>query len=261
MTITEDIIPVSDPSNPPVKPEGYITVTFDETVNGTLPDGTTKVFYVAPDRVVSLNIIDPTRNNDGTIEYIFNEWDHALKAQFKNDTLITALYNMKWMDIKPIPGLKADQIITNIGVEPTEKQYRDVITADGNPLSDDATLEIVQPDVSTPGDKEAKVTIKFPDGSTSVIAVSVKVLKDVYPSWDAERPEYAPEDYVKVRLEPTDKGYYNNGPKTFFVRLGVEVKIPANDAKGIVLDGIEYIFTGCDKSLVNTFNQNTVIKA
>ncbi len=57
-TAGQDVIPVPNPSNPPEKPEGYVTITFDLDGKGTTTD--TRVFFVNPNKDVTLT--PPTVN-------------------------------------------------------------------------------------------------------------------------------------------------------------------------------------------------------
>ena len=80
------------------KPDGYITVTFDTTNKGRIENTsmiTKKVLYVNPNKAIVLN-----DNKPGVVPktgYEFARWDVSIdKAiQYKDGTIITALYNEK----------------------------------------------------------------------------------------------------------------------------------------------------------------------
>ncbi|MDO4429458.1 MAG: Rib/alpha-like domain-containing protein, partial [Atopobiaceae bacterium] len=85
-----DVVPVPDPTKPPVVPEDYVKVSFAAGDHGKLADGETAVFMVNPEATVDLTDKAPDVTADAG--WTFNGWDKALKGTFAAETTITATY-------------------------------------------------------------------------------------------------------------------------------------------------------------------------
>src|SRR5699024_10436691 len=85
-TALDDVIPDTTPETDDDRPEGYVTVNFDEGEHGSLK-GTTK-YFVKKDTLVELKA--PTVMED--TDYKFTEWNKPLTAKYGEDTTITAQY-------------------------------------------------------------------------------------------------------------------------------------------------------------------------
>lgn len=95
----EDVIPVTDPENPPVKPDGYVTVNFLPGANGTLT-GTTK-YFVNP--LAGKIVGDITKPDVVPVTgFQHKGWDQADTVRITKDMDITATYE-KGADIIPDP--------------------------------------------------------------------------------------------------------------------------------------------------------------
>lgn len=78
-----------DGSKPSGVPDNYKKITFSAGQNGTMPEGAETVFYVNPDKKVTIDVKDPVPKAG----YKFTGWSSDVKnAQFDKDTLITAKY-------------------------------------------------------------------------------------------------------------------------------------------------------------------------
>ena len=100
----EDVIPVPDPSNPPDKPAGYVTVTFDLDGKGTTTD--TRVFFVNPNKEVTLTPPTVTGINNYEQKTGDDAWSpkFVTKAKYDKDTTFVAQYNFTKDVVPQGPG-------------------------------------------------------------------------------------------------------------------------------------------------------------
>ena len=89
-----DVIPQDGDTKPTYVPNNFVSVTFDPTTNGTLEGA--KVFWVNPDKEVTIPVKDPVGNKG----YTFKEWKIGIKPynpgdkkQFANPTTVKANYD------------------------------------------------------------------------------------------------------------------------------------------------------------------------
>ena len=139
--------------------------------------------------------------------------------------------------------------------ETLKKQVK-IMDADGNPqaLADRDTFAIVDGTKEYTTDKAAKdylygllkeqnpnevsrdVTVKVKvthkNGTTQTVDIPIKVIKNIYEAYTEEgKPNYVPEGYVKVTVDPTTKA---KDPQKYFyyVNLKAQVVIPGQNPTG-----------------------------
>ena len=174
--VTGDVVEQPDPNDEgtkPAVPDNFVKVIVDKTENAQLAEGEkqTHVFWVNPEKTVTIPAGTPTGKDMGQFEYIFTGWNHNLTAQFTTATTITAQYDQKKYDPDVITGVVA----TDLKVQPPLKDYADEIQSK-EPFR---VLRVVaQPDVSEPGMKMAKVEIQFRNGVKKIVDVRVYVKPD-----------------------------------------------------------------------------------
>ena len=84
-----------------------------------------------------------------------------------------------------------------------------------------------------------KVKVTFANGEVQTLTVPVKVIKNIYQAkTKTGKPDYVPDNYVKVTLDPTTKA---KDPQKYFYYVNPDAKvlIPGNDPEGVKED-----FTG-----------------
>ena len=242
----KDVIPktTNDDSE---KPDGYVTVKLIPTDKAT--DKTEKVYFVNPNKEVTIPDNTPTGKEVTDVKgnkytYIFKGWtvtrgviaswdkvDEAnnpeIKGTFKQDTDITAKYNIKAENLVNGPIAK-ENFVTQINEKPEAKD----LIANVSDLPQGTNFEYEkEPDVSQAGDTTAKVKVTYPNNKTVVVEVPIKVVDNVIPQEGTEKPENVPQDFVQVTFVPTDKGSME-GAKIFWVKPNTEVTIPVKDPVG-----------------------------
>ena len=78
-----------------------------------------------------------------------------------------------------------------------------------------------------------KVKVTFANGEVQTLTVPVKVIKNIYQAKTKEgKPDYVPDNYVKVTLDPTTKA---KDPQKYFYYVNPDAKvlIPGNDPEGV----------------------------
>ncbi|SUB57947.1 S-layer homology domain-containing protein [Peptoniphilus lacrimalis] len=189
---TEDIYPADENGNKTEEtPENYVKVTLVPTEKAI--DSANKIYYVNPDKYLTIPAEDPTVKNDYKEKgYSFSHWDKPLFGQFTKDTTITARYKISSSPITPLEPY-AGIVETRVGIQPKEKDYKDKITPPKGKTIESVEI-IKKPDVSKEGVSSAKVNVNYTDGSSSLVDVTVVVYgkipeKPDYPSYP-DRPDY-----------------------------------------------------------------------
>lgn len=117
----------------------------------------------------------------------------------------------------------------------------------GKPYADDAALKAAlyeklkeKDDGVQPSRTEnIKVKVTFASGEVQTLTIPVKVIKNIYEAKTKEgKPDYVPDNYVKVTLDPTTKA---KDPQKYFYYVNPDAKvlIPGKDPEGVKED-----FTG-----------------
>ena len=116
--------------------------------------------------------------------------------------------------------------------------------------------------------EKIKVRVSFKDGTSQIVEIPVKVIKNIYEAKTlTEKPYYVPDGYVKVTVDPTTKA--TDPQKTYYyVNPDAKVVIPGNDPTGVDPNKfIKWIIDGTDTEYKlsenprHQFVRDTTIKA
>lgn len=275
------------------KPDGYVKVTLIPTDKAT--DETKTVYYVNPTKEVNLGNETPTGRVWTDLEgvqytYIFKgwtvtrgtvaTWNDNIEGKFIQDTEITATYETK-TDTSKVPNKPEakDDVVTGLGDTPEAKDLiKNVPGTEDKPLPDGTKFRYAdggEPDTSNPGDTEAKVVVRYPDGKEVIVTVPITVVDNVVPQTGEDKPN-VPEKYIMVTVDTTDKATDNTKfKKVFWVKPGVKVTLEgilAPTGKQFTEDGVthdnKFLRWESDTSthiytdeIKDTFTKDTIITA
>ncbi|WP_159427964.1 S-layer homology domain-containing protein [Peptococcus niger] len=247
----EDVIPAKEGED---RPEGYVTVKLIPTDKATV--ATEKSYWVKADTEVT--ITDKPMGtkvkdaNDITYDYTFAGWtvtrgtiaswnDENIKGKFIQDTEITAKYNLKLVDVMPLP-LAQDNVVTPIGETPDVN----TLIKNKDKLPENTTINYAtggEPSVDKAGKTTAKVEVKYPNGKTTIVEVPITVVNNVIPKVDENTKK--PDGYVMVTFEIEGKGgTIADGETTvYYVNPKQDVTIPQPDT----IADTGYMFDKWDK--------------
>lgn len=191
--VLPDVVEQTDPDNKPDVQDDFVKVivkTKEKVVdNGEVieeeraTDDTKfeRTFWVNPDKVVTIDVKEPTGIKDITDNRTWNfdywkvdepdgkEYKTTITDQFTKETTILAKYTKDEVE-KPSAG----DVITEEGVLPSKKDYLDKIGAPAGKTIKD--IEIIQkPDVSRPGVSTATIEVEYDDGTKTLVDVKVFV--------------------------------------------------------------------------------------
>lgn len=116
--------------------------------------------------------------------------------------------------------------------------------------------------------EKIKVKVSFKDGTSQIVEIPVKVIKNIYEAKTlTEKPYYVPDGYVKVTVDPTTKA--TDPQKTYYyVNPDAKVVIPGKDPTGVDPNKfIKWIIDGTDTEYKlsenprHQFVRDTTIKA
>ena len=207
------------PGETPIVPEYFVRVIVSSE---ELAEGVTVDPLVEPDKVVEKAAagseiyktfwVDSTKKVTIPVEgrkivgikddvdhrqWIFDHWqgvtsekidygDNEITGEFlplTHDPKDTTYYILAKYRKDDVPVPSAEYVVTEVGVYPSEQQYRDVITA---PKGKDIgkTEVLSRPDVSRPGLTKATIRVTYTDGTQAevVVMVYVKERNDPRPS-------------------------------------------------------------------------------
>ena len=191
--VTGDVVEQTDQDKKPDVPDNFVKVTVKtkekvvdngvETEEERATDDTKfeKVFWVNPNKEVTIPVTNPTGRKDITDNRTWNfdywkvdtddgaEYRNTITDQFTKETTILAKYTKDEVE-KP----NADDVITEEGVQPSKNDYLDKIDApDGKTINDIKIIK--EPDVSRPGVSTATVEVEYDDGTKALVDVKVFV--------------------------------------------------------------------------------------
>ncbi|WP_294794139.1 S-layer homology domain-containing protein [uncultured Fenollaria sp.] len=254
-TAGQDVIPVPDPSNPPEKPDGYVTVKFDLDGKGTTTD--TKEFYVNPKKEVEITAPTVTGIGDYKQKTGDDAWSpkFVTKAKYTEDKTFVAQYDFT-KDVVPQGPGEDKPVVPNDYVKVQFKQG-DHGTIDQNQttiywvnpevevdLTEKAPTVKADPEYKHTGwDKELKATFAT---ATDITAKYLKKVLDKEPTEDADK-------YVKVDFKAETHGKIKDGEKKEFWVLKdetVEIKTPA------VEPNANYAFEKWDPAVQTSYSEN-----
>ena len=194
---SEPVDPGTEP-NPadPIVPVDPSPVT-EKVERATEETKFTRTFWVKPDVKVTLPVkgstIEGLIDEEDHRQWIFDHWQETgfdtrydsddIKGIFNERAANTPIYIEAKYRKADVPVPSADYVVTEVGVLPSEQQYRDVITAPkGKDI--DKTEVLSRPDVSRPGLTKATIRVTYTDGTQAevVVMVYVKERNDPRPS-------------------------------------------------------------------------------
>lgn len=256
-SIAEVVPETNDNGTKNEQPKGYVTVKLIPTDKATAETKAEKIYFVNPTKKVTITNTPVgtkvTDANNITCEYTFKGWTVTkgtigswtggnIAGTFIQDTEITALYLLKYVDVMPLP-LAEDKVVTPIGDTPDVN----TLVKNKDKLPDGTTFKYTDdgtPDVKTRGKTTATVEVKYPNGKTTIVKVPITVVDNVVPQFGGESgtTPLVPASYVKVTVDTTDKATNNTMfKKVFWVKPNVEVTIPdilAPTGKEETIDGV-----------------------
>ena len=246
-----DVIPVPDPSNPPDKPAGYVTVTFDLDGKGTTTD--TRVFFVNPNKEVTLTPPTVTGINNYEQKTGDDAWSpmFVTNAKYDKDTTFVAQYNFT-KDVVPQGPGEDKPVVPDNYVKVTFKEGdHGVISASRTTIywvNPDKEVTLTAPVVTANAEYKHtawKYNVNNQDKITSGTDAT-KTVKDTFAAdtditaqykkkvVDTEPKEPGTDkpdpDYVKVDFKAETNGKIKDGEKTEYWVLKdetVELKTPA----------------------------------
>ena len=257
-------------------PESYVKVIVKTTDNATDQTKFERTFWVDPLNKVEISVDKPTgkKIESDTTAYTLTfskwqtedkskSWTDKILGQFEKNTTILAKYSTEFQDIK-VQKPTADVIDTPQGKVPTLDEIKEKIKApEGKTIASVEYITNGEPDVNKDGKAEAKVIVKYTDGSKvgsndNPIKVPVEVHKNIIPSYDGNMPEGALKNYVKITFKAGTGGTITDGKKqAYFVSPEVEVDM-TSIANGITkTPDTGYVNDTWDKDLKGKFKKNT----
>lgn len=265
---SKDVVPQVGEDKPKV-PDSYVKVIVDLTDKAKIEgeEKQTQTFWVNPTKEVTLPVTSPSGKEkqkvtieglgEKEVNYIFKEWqkvktgeaddkltevnpvvkiDLASHKYTDKVTVIEAVYKKSIAPGKIEEPLKTKKLDTPQGKEITDEILKGLITPPSNKEIESITV-VERPDPSKPGKQEAKVTIKYKDGSTqgtndNPVVIPVEVHKNIIPEAPGgQRPKDAMDNYVKVIFKAGEGGSLS-GDTVYYVSPEVEVDM-TESAKSI----------------------------
>ncbi|WP_215506625.1 InlB B-repeat-containing protein [Peptoniphilus sp. EMRHCC_23] len=299
-----DVVEQEKGKDKPNVPESYVKVIVKSTDKATTEFE--KTFWVNPTTEVAIEVTKPEGKSDQEVDlpkigkkkvnYVFNQWqkvqagekedsltkvDPAVKIDLAKNkytdkvTVIEASYFERFAATPILKPIKVEKLDTPEGKEITDKDLIGKITPrEGKEIESITVVE--KPNPNNPGKQEAKVTIKYKDGSTEgstdkPIVIPVEVHKNIIPETpDGKKPSDAMANYVKVVFTAGTGGKLDKtltGNFTYYVSPEVEVDMNATanaigktPDTGYIADGGKWVNKD-NKALKGTFaDPETVFK-
>ncbi|MDO5696121.1 MAG: hypothetical protein Q4P30_05160 [Eubacteriales bacterium] len=266
-----DLIPQTTPEKPGTVPENYVSVTVNPTDKGDLPAGEPTVYWVNPEKKVTIPVSNPTGKTVETVPHTFDQWDTPLTGMFTTTTEITAEYTVP--DLIPQttpekPGtVPADYV--KVTIDATEKGDLPDGTVTTYWVKPDT--EVALPEVTATGKRIGADDFVFDKWDSAfkrtftgdtVITAEYTEQDDVIPQAGDDKPDGIPDDYVKITFIPTDKGELPEGASSiYWVNPRTDVSIPVPDAVGQTIDTVPYTFNGWNAEITGRFTEEKEISA
>ena len=276
---SNDVVEQEDPNKKPDVPDTFVKVIVKTTDKATDETAFEKTFWVNPTKEVAIPVKEPKGKENQEVEitglgkknvnYIFKEWqkvqtgetddsltkvDPAVKIDLaKNQytdkvTVIEAAYK-KSIQAEPIVNpLSTSKLDTPQGKKIEDKDLIEKITPQEGKEIDSITV-IENPNTSEPGSKEAKVIVKYKDGTTQgtdkdPVVIPVEVHDNIIPAGpNGGKPEKALENYVKVIFKAGEGGTLS-GDLVYYVSPEVEVDMTESAGKVTKIPDVGYIVNG-----------------
>ena len=253
---TDDVVKQKEGEEKPKVPDTFVKVIVKTTDKATTES--TQTFWVNPTKEVTIPVTDPIGKTDQEVDipklgnkkvnYVFNEWQKVktgetddklteVKPAVKIDlaknkytdkvTVIEASYFERFEATPIVKPIKTEELHTPEGKEITDEILKGKIIPPENKEIESITV-VERPNPSNPGKQEAKVTIKYKDGSTqgtndNPVIIPVEVHKNIIPEVvPGQKPEGAMDNYVKVSFKAGTGGTVS-GDLVYYVSPEVEV--------------------------------------
>lgn len=295
---TNDVVEQKEGEDKPKVPDSYVKVIVDLTDKAKIEgeEKQTQTFWVNPTKEVTLPVTSPSGKEkqkvtieglgEKEVNYIFKEWQKvktgeaddkltdvtpAVKIDLAKNkftdkvTVIEASYFERFAATPIVKPIKTEELHTPEGKEITDKDLIDKITPPANKEIESITV-VGKPDPSKPGKQEAKVTIKYKDGSTqgtndNPVVIPVEVHKNIIPEAPGgQKPKDAMDNYVKVIFKAGEGGTVS-GDTVYYVSPEVEVDMTDSAGKIKKTPEVGYISGDWDtsetKKLKDTFKADT----
>lgn len=267
----------------PDVPKTYVKVIVKSTDNATTETAFERIFWVNPTEKVEINVDKPTgkKIDTDTTKYTLKfskwqtegnwktedkpkVWEDKIVEKFEKDTTILAKYSTEFQDIK-VQKPTADVVDTPQGKVPTLDEIKAKIKApEGKTVASVEYVTNGKPDVTKDDKAEAKVIVKYTDGSKfgsndNPVIVPIEVHKNIIPSYDGNRPEGALKNYVKITFVAGTGGTITDmNKKAYYVSPEVEVDMTSIAEAIIKTPDTGYINDKWDKELIGIFENETV---
>ena len=278
-TTVKDVVPGTDPETkkPNEKPEGYKTVTFDLDGKGTTTDET--VFYVNPEKAVTLTAPTVTGKDGYTVKTGKDAWKPEFTGtatKYDKDATFVAQYTFDASVVPQGPGEEKPVVPDSFVKVEFKKGDHGVISSEKTTiywvdpkkevdLTDKAPAVIADKDYKHIGwDKPLKA--KFAE-ATEITALYKKIVvpgPDQPTKPDPNNPGGTIPDpaYVKVEFKPGDHGTFEKVgqlEQTTIFWVYKDEKVSFNPPT--VTEKENYKFTGWDKEVKDSFNENETYTA
>lgn len=278
---TNDVVEQKEDEDKPKVPDNFVKVIVKTTDKAT--SELTQTFWVNPTKEVTIPVTDPTGKENQEVEitglgkknvnYIFKEWQKVqtgesddnlteVKPAVKIDlaknkytdkvTVIEASYFERFEATPIVKPIKTEELHTPEGKEITDEILKGKIIPPENKEIESITV-VERPNPSNPGKQEAKVTIKYKDGSTqgtndNPVIIPVEVHKNIIPEViPGQEPEGAMDNYVKVTFKAGTGGTLS-GYLVYYVSPEVEVDMTESAGKIKKTPEVGYISGDWDTS-------------
>ena len=263
----DDIIPSKkDDGTPNVKPEGYVTVTFDKGDHGKEITGQT-VYYVNPKAALAKKLGDQTivkPEVKAEVGYKFTGWDTKDDFEIKDNKAVIAQYETI-DDVIPKENPQGGENEKPEGYITVTFEKGEHGKLEGNTTfyinpNKAVVLEGKAPTVkpntgytSAGWDTSINKAIQYEDGDK--ITALYNELGDVIPQEKTDGSD-KPAGYVTVTFDKGDHGELS-GKTVYYVNPNKQVTVPAPT----VTPATGYKFDKWDKALTQTFTEDTKITA
>ena len=103
--IGDDVVPQNPGEDKPNVPDNFVKVDFSAGDHGTIAADQTTIYWVNPEKEVTVTAPTVTANAGYTQKTGADAWDHALTATFAEETTITAQYESTAFDKNNVTGM------------------------------------------------------------------------------------------------------------------------------------------------------------
>nr|WP_246285859.1 InlB B-repeat-containing protein [Peptoniphilus nemausensis] len=273
---SKDVVPQEGEDKPKV-PDNFVKVIVKTTDKAT--SDLTQTFWVNPTKEVTIPVANPTGKSNQEVDipklgkkkvnYVFNQWQKVKAGEVEDSltevkpaekidlsknkytdkvTVIEASYFERFAATPIVKPIKTEELHTPEGKEITDKDLIGRITPPENKEIESITV-VESPDPSKPGKQEAKVTIKYKDGSTQgtndkPVVIPVEVHKNIIPEAPGgQKPKDALDNYVKVIFKAGEGGSVS-GNLVYYVSPEVELDMTESAGKVTKTPSVGYTAKG-----------------